>query len=368
MNLERSNEITYLNTAAVGLVSPESVVAAQQFQKGTTTNAAATFIDWMGKNLPVLREKVAGLLKGQSNQIAFTPNFSYSIQSIAGNLRSKVKKVLLYKEDYPSLNLPFELGGFEVHYVENREGFLISLDDIMEIVQREKIEAIAISHVQYLTGFTIDIEALGKYCREQGIVFILDATQSFSAVELDFNALDVDVLISSSYKWLNGGPGSAVMAIKEDFIKRFSPRSAGYGSMTVDGKGLNYSPSIKSYEPGHLNPLGLLQLEKAVEERIKTGIPKIREHNKTLISRLAKGLAETQFKVCGGTDASHLSTILCFFAKQEIHEMLLQNNIFTTWRNGLIRVSPHFYNTEEDIDHLLAVLTRFSHEIIFDFR
>lgn len=349
MNKGKPDHITYLNTAAMGLVSSESIAAAQKFQKGTLTNAVGSFFHWMEEELPNLRVKVAELIHADPTQIAFTPNFSYSIQAVAENLRNKVKKVLLYKDDYPSLNKPFELGDFEVHHVGNNDGFSISIDEIRTIAIREKIEVIAMSHVQYLTGFTIDIETLGDFCKEEGIVFIIDTTQSLSAVELNFNLLPIDVMISSSYKWLNGGPGSAVLAIKDEFLRKFSP---GQGD-------LKQQPSIKSYEPGHLNSLGLLQLEKSVEQRLIVGVTNVEEHNRVLIKRLATGLEGTTYKVNGGNGAEELSTILCFVAGQEVHDELTQNNISVTWRNGLIRVSPHFYNTEEDIDRLLMVLKGF---------
>lgn len=356
MNKENPNKVTYLNTAAMGLVSPESVAAAQKFQEGTLTNPFQTFIDWMGEGLPNLREKVAQLIHGHPNQIAFTPNFSYSIQGVAENLRPKVNKVLLYKDDYPSLNMPFELGEFKVHYVENKDGFFISIDEIKEIAKREEIEVIALSHVQYLTGFTLDIEILGEFCKEEGIVLILDTTQSLAAVELNFDLLPVDVMISSSYKWLNGGPGSAILAVKNSFMREFPPCSAGFGSTTQKDGCLNYEPSIKSYEPGHLNSLGLLQLEKGVEKRLKDSVEKVVKYNKSLLKRLASGLENTTYEVCGGSGVENLSTILCFAADQGVHDKLTQNRISVTWRKGLIRVSPHFYNTKEDIDRLLAVL------------
>ena len=356
MNIENPDDLIYLNTAAVGQVSPESIAAAQKFQEGTLSNPMGVFAQWMEVRLPSLREKVAKLIHGNVSQIAFTPNFSYSIQSVITNIQPKIKKVLLYKDDYPSFNMPFELGEFDVHYVESKDGFSISIDEIKRISKREKIEVIALSHVQFLTGFTIDVQELGEFCKEEGIIFILDTTQSLSAVELDFNSLPVDVMISSSYKWLNGGPGSAILAIKESFMRKYPPRSAGFGSMTIAASGWNYKPSVKSYEPGHLNPLGLLQLEKGVDQRLKKGIAAVEKHNKALLNRLNLGLQKTSYEVCGGYGAEKLSTILCIGASQKVYDELSRNRFAVTWRKGLIRVSPHFYNTDNEIDRLVEVL------------
>jgi selenocysteine lyase/cysteine desulfurase len=348
--------VIYLNTAEAGLLSPASVSATAAFQEKTLTDPGSAFLQWLAEGLPVLREKVARLLHTRPAQIAFTPNFSYSLLPVIQSLQPALKRVLLYRHDYPSLNMPFELGGFEVHYVESPDGFSIPLDMIREVAAREKTEAIAISHVQFLTGFTTDLQALGEYCREKNIVLIVDATQSMGAVDLDFESLPVDVMISSSYKWLNGGYGAAVLGVKEAFLQRFPPRFAGFGSMTHTPGGWEYAPSVTSYEPGHLNILGLLQLEQAVDQRMLDGVASVEKHNRILLRRLASGLESTSIRVCGGTGAEKLATMLCFEADKALCEYLTNKGFSLTWRRGLIRVSPHFYNTEAEVDALVNAL------------
>lgn len=355
---KKKQQIIYLNTAAAGLLSPASISATSKFQETTLTNPGKVFMQWVEEGLPVLREKTARLLNAKPGEIAFTPNFSYSLFAVIQGAQPQLKKVLLYKDDYPSLNMPFELGGFETHYVESQDGFSISLSRIIEIAERKKIEIIAISHVQFLTGFTIDLNELGKYCHEKNIVLIVDATQSMGAVGIQFDSLPADVVISSSYKWLNGGYGSAILCVKESFIERFPPRIAGFASMNHTQKGWAYQPSVLSYEPGHLNVLGLLQLEQALDQRLLDGIESVEKHNLSLLRLLAKRLAETAFKVCGGQDMKSRSTILCFEADKSVYEQLIQQNFSLTWRRGLIRVSPHFYNTEEDVNALVNAIEK----------
>lgn len=355
---KKNTNLTYLNTASVGLVSQESVDAAQKFQQATLTNPSKTFMDWMQHELVELRQQMAALIRTGPSQIAFIPNFSYGLISVIDNMRPHIKRVLLYRDDYPSLNLPFELGGFELHYVENQDGFAVSLSTIEEIIKREKIEVVAISHVQFLTGFCIDLIELGNICKKYGAVLIVDATQSLGAFNMGFDDLPVDVMIASSYKWLNGGVGSAVLCIKESFMQRFVPRSAGFGSMDHSERGWSYHPSLASYEPGHLNAPGLLQLQAAVVQRLKAGVAAVARHDYALVKRLASAMADTPFKVCGGNGAENIATILCFEAEQEVHEYLLHSGVATTWRRRLIRVSAHFYNNEDDVDKLVAALKK----------
>lgn len=351
-----NNKVTYLNTAAVGRLSEASIQAVQRFQNLSKSNPSGAFFDWMSNQLPLLREGIAKLVHTRVAQVAFTPNFSFSLLTIIHTLRPKMKKVLLFEDDYPSLNLPFELGGWEVSYLKSQDEWTVSIAEIQRIIERDKIEVLAISHVQFLTGYTIDLEVLSTICQDKGVILIVDTTQSMGAVEMNFDELQIDVMISSSYKWLNGGMGSAVMCIKEEFMQRFSPRIAGFGSMLHSEEGWTYTPSLKSYEPGHLNPIGLIQLQQAVEERLKRGVLNVEQHNLSNLKYLSEQLSSTSFKATGAHELSNLSTILCFDADKIISDKLEEHDIIVTWRKGKIRVSPHFHNTPSDIDRLVQVL------------
>jgi len=349
----------YLNTASVGLVSEESVKAAQDFQHETLTNPSKAFMRWMEKDLVELRNRMAELVHTQPENVAFVSNFSFGIISVINCLKTKVKRVLLFKTDYPSLNMPFELGGFDISYVESPDDFAFTFEAIQKIIEHGKIEVVALSHVQFLTGFTFDFKQLSEYCREKGIVFILDVTQSIGAFEFDFSELSCDVLIASSYKWLNGGLGSGVLLVKPAFIEKFTPTFAGLGSLTMQGNDWSYVPSAKSFEPGHLNPLGLLQLSKSLENRLQQGVENVQKHNHELVKRLGNALQNSRFELIGGNDAKHLSNICCIKASQEVGNYLTEKEIYVTWRKGALRVSPHFYNNEADIDAFATALLHF---------
>ncbi len=348
----------YLNTAGTGLLSPAAVAAAQKFQNETLVDPSKAFLNWMEKDLPGIRKNAAGLLNASEEQISFLPNFSFALSAIIQGLQGRVKKVLLYKADYPSLNLPFELGNFEIHYVDSTDGFHISVDDVIRKINKEKIEVVALSHVQFLSGFKIDLDAVGQYCKEKGVVFIVDGTQSMGAVPIAFQHLPVDVLIGSSYKWLNGGFGSAILCIKEPFIDRFPPRTAGYGSLDKHGLQSEYRPSNKSFEPGHMNAPALLQLNDGMLHKLKIGLEAINKHNAELMRKLQNSMMELPYPVIGGEDLKNRLHIFCFKAEKAVAEYLKKEGFALTWRQGSIRISPHYYNTEMDIEMFVHTLKR----------
>ena len=351
------NKFVYLNTAGTGLIDPEGIRAAKDFLDRTSNNPSAAFMSWMAEELPILRRNAARLLDTAENQIAFVPNFSFALSAVLQGLTGKLKKVLLYDSDYPSLNMPFEVGNFKPYYVQSEDGFHISNEAIFQKIEKEKIEIVALSHVQYLTGFKLDIKAIGEYCHEKGIVFIVDGTQSMGATPVNFDNLPVDLLIGSSYKWLNGGYGSAILCIKDTFIEKYPPGIAGFGSMDrTDDEEWKYRPSNKSFEPGHLNAAPLLQLSKSIEHKLDTGLESIHTHNTALIQRLHNGILDLPFKIKGAKDFQNRLHILIFEAEKTVAEALQEKGFAITWRKNSIRVSPHFYNTAEEIDGFLSAL------------
>lgn len=345
----------YLNTAAAGLVSQASLEASRAFEARTAEIPSSAFAGWLDTGLPALREKMGRLLGCEASRLAFVPNFSFGLHAIAHALSGKVRRVLAFDSDYPSLNLPFTLGGFELVYLPSEDGFSVPFSRIQALVAGRRVEVVVLSHVQYLTGFMLDIEALAKLCRTHGVWLVIDATQSMGALDYALDALAADVVISSGYKWLNGGYGSAVMYMGEAFLRAFPPRIAGMGSL---GPGGTYTPSLRSYEPGHFSVSSLLQLEAAVSERLSVGQPVVEAHDRALIRRLAESLSRTPFEIRGGTGGSRAS-ILSVDAEPQMAEYLSARGIIVTWRRGMIRVSPHFYNTDKEIDHLADILSRY---------
>lgn len=347
----------YLNTAGTGLLSSEAIQTAKNFLDQAAINPSLAFHEWMEKDLPELRKDTARLLETNEENISFLPNFSFALGAVLQSLNGKGKKVLLYDMDYPSLNMPFEVGDFDCYYIQDEDGFHLSTAAILQKIKQQKIDIVALSHVQFLTGYKVDIESIGKYCQEKGVLFIVDATQSMGALPLNFDKLPVDVMIGSSYKWLNGGMGSAILCTKKDFLEKYPPEIAGFGSLDQsDDKHWKYSPSNRSFEPGHMNATGLLQLHQGIRQKIKIGVAQIAQHNTDLIHDLHAGLLSSPFEIIGENDLENRLHILIFKAPKNSAEDLQKAGFVLTWRKNTIRISPHFYNTKEDIQLFLKAL------------
>src|SRR5690606_25751688 len=138
-------------------------------------------------------------------------------------------------------------------WIADTDGFTIPIKELKQRLLDENINVLAISHVQWMSGYKLDLADIGRFCADNGIGFIVDATQSLGAINIDLSALPVDVLIASDYKWMNAGFGTGIMYVGRNFINNYPPAVAGFGSYTFSGGKPQYIPGARSFEPGHPN-------------------------------------------------------------------------------------------------------------------
>lgn len=351
-------ELTYLNTAAAGLLSKQSLNATHSFYDALQVNASARSEEWRFKEWASIRETLAEFMDAPVSNVAFIPNFSYALTALVHSMTGK-ERVLLYNNDYPSVLDAFRLNGFNITWIDNEDGFHISLDKLKETLLSKKIDLLVISHVQWLSGFKIDIYDLSVFCRQHNILFIVDATQSLGAVKISARELDADAIIASNYKWMNAGFGSGVMYLADRWLEKYTPRIGGMNSYTMHGDRMFYEPSVRSFEPGHLNMPGLLLLDGAMREKLTKGLEKIEAHNRKLTNDLLESMVPTRVKLIGPADTVNRTSIVIIKDENRLGQFLTDNKIVVTHRAGNLRISMHFYNTEADVNRFIACLQQF---------
>ncbi len=346
----------YFNTAGAGLIAPKAVQIANQFNEELAAHGSNRVNQWKNEDFPSIRETVAQFLNAPTKNIALIPNFSYGFYSIVQSLKGKKNKVLLYKEDYPSLNMPFEENGFEIHWIKDNNNFSLDTELIKSTLLEHEIEILALSHIQYISGFKIDIASLVTFCKKHNIVCIVDATQSAGAVELDIESLQPDVLIFSNYKWMNAGFGSGVLYASDAFLAKFPPNIAGNASHFLKDGAYVYEPGISSFEPGHQNMAGLLMLQASIQDKNSYGIQEIESYNHQLTRSILE--VDSRYQIIGDRNANHYASIVAFKDNSVLYEQLNEANIRTTRRAGTIRTALHVYNTMEQVTTLINIIKR----------
>jgi selenocysteine lyase/cysteine desulfurase len=350
---------TYLNTASCGLLSRQSVEVAGAFYEELLTDSSTAAERLRDTAIERIRSTVATFLNAPASDIALLPNFSWGLNGVVQSLKG-IKRVLLYRHDYPSLLEPFRINDFDIIWMDAIGDFEVSLDEIKRLSLEQNVEVIAISHVQWLSGFKIDISSLADFCRSNNILLIADATQSLGALVTDIASIQPDVLIASNYKWMNAGFGTGVMYAAPGFMEQYRPVVGGHGSYMMQNNSWQYVPSVRSYEPGHLNLHGLLVLEQAIKEKQSIGISAIETHGMNLTRLLLERLEGLPFRVFGDFTTEHRCPIVVVKAEDGMAEALLAAGIVVTSRNGLIRISMHFYNTEADVLRIAGCLADFA--------
>lgn len=349
----------YFNTAATGLVPKKYSKVLNDFQQQLAENPSAAFEGWFFNHLTDLRNSAAEFLGAEPNEIAFVPNFSYALNALVHSLHKDSRVMVLY-EDYPSVIDPFRINGFKVHRFKSPDQLHFNKEAIMVELLAQKINVLAVSHVQWLSGFKLNLEVLGNFCRERGILLIVDATQSMGGIPVSLSSSGADVIISSNYKWMNAGFGSGIMCARRDFLELYQPRIRGNNSRMIMGEKWEDDATIVGYEPGHLNVPGLILLQQSLEEKLHTGMDRIFKHNMSLTERFIHSLAQPEKLLVGPESTDNRSSIVSLKGGNELFDYLTREGYVLSFRNGLVRISFHYHNTEAGVDELASSINRYS--------
>lgn len=342
---------TYLNTAASGLLS-ESLLDFRQEHDLDFLILGSVFKEKQGKQLAATREAVGKLFSCAPNRVALTPNFSYGFNSLMEGVKSP-KKVLLLENDYPSVNWAVESREFEVVYVKIDEHLE---QRVMEAVEKERPDIFAFSIVQYLNGIKINLEFLKELKKRfPDLLLFADGTQYCGTEEFDFEASAIDVLGASAYKWMNAGYGNAFFLFKEHMEDKILPKSLGFNSL--QGK---YKPQegslIGRFEPGHQDTLNFGSLKAAIDQINRIGVPVIESEIKKISEAAKAGLTELGLLEEAVVNRREHSSIFNIKGDEKLFQKLRSNDIICSQRGDGIRLSFHFFNTEDDLKKLLKLL------------
>ncbi|MCW3122939.1 MAG: aminotransferase class V-fold PLP-dependent enzyme [Flavipsychrobacter sp.] len=348
----------YLNTASCGLITPESLAAGHELYKDFEHNSSARSEVWRMLDEARIRQTIATFIGADAKDVAMVPNFSWAMNAVVQSLKG-TERVLLYARDYPSFLEPFRINQFDITWVDAPDGFNIEMDVVRDAIRNKKVDIVALSHVQWSSGYKIDLKEIGDLCREHGVLFVVDATQSLGANLIDLSALNIDVFAASHYKWMNAGFGNGTLYVADSFLKKYPPVVGGHNSYKMVGDEWKYVASAQSYEPGSPNMFGLTVTEAAINHKNKLGMPFIAQHNLQLTALLLNGLKDTPVKMLGDHTMANRCPIVYLVDVNGLGDHLKQHNIVVTHRNRHLRVSMHFHNTEKDVMALVGCVKEF---------
>jgi selenocysteine lyase/cysteine desulfurase len=301
------------------------------------------------------------------HEIAFTQNTSAGLSAIANGIDWREgDNVVTCNVEFPANIYPWmRLGderGVHMKLAEERDG-RIDAGELLSLVD-DRTRVVTISWVQFASGFRSNLNRIGKACRERGIIFVVDVIQGLGGLNLDVERDYVDAFAADAHKYLLGPEGAALLYVSDRVIDRIRPTVVGWTSVKNYERhleyNLNYREGAGRFECGTLNTAGVYGLGAAIDLLLEVGPQAIEEYLLDLSDYLAERLASKGYRVIGSRRPGESSAIVTCTNEQhsakDLYRELLSRNIITAPRANRLRISPHFYNTREEVDALIEAL------------
>lgn len=344
----------YADTAATGLMYEQLFEWRRRHDIELQQQASAL---WPEHNriLDGVRKSARRFFSASDAEVALLPNFSLGLNLLLENMDRKTG-VILVENDYPSVNWPFEQRNFQIFYVRPDQSME---NQILDLLRSRNIGILALSLIQWLNGVKIETDFLKAVKREfPSLIIIADGTQYCGAHDLNFSDSGIDLFGTSGYKWLLGGYGNGLMLISKSISSRINVSAVGFNSAEGDLRAKDRIPLYKQLEPGHLDSLNFGSLMCSLDFLSSIGMDRIESHNRSLSEKALKGfgnlgLLEEEVLLRNGH-----GTIFRLVAKRKLFEYLLKKGVRCSWRADGIRLSFHFYNTEQEIDRIIEIIKK----------
>jgi cysteine desulfurase/selenocysteine lyase len=354
----------FYNHAGVAPISTRSAAALAKFTQEARDDAYLTG-RWYAQ-AEVVRKAAARLINATPDEIAFCKNTSEGLAFVANGLDWNAgDEVISTNVEYPSNVYPWmELQrrfGVKHVMVTERAG-RIPIESIFAAVT-PKTRMIALSSVEYASGYRNDLITIGQFCRAKGILLCVDAIQSCGAVPVDVRAMNIDFLSADGHKWMMAPEGLGIFFCRQELLSQLRPEIGWMNVINSSDYG-NYDFTLradaKRFECGSYNIPGVLAMGAALDLLADISLDTVSARIRALTDQFIAGAAERGYRIFSSRAADEWSGIVSFTSPTHDHAKIVAEleaqKIIIVLREKRLRISPHFYNTAEQIDRLIAAL------------
>jgi selenocysteine lyase/cysteine desulfurase len=353
-----AERLVYLNHAAVAPLSRRAADAIQWLAQDALEFGSFHYDKWL-ETYEGIRASTARLIHATPQEIALVKNTSEGIAIVATGIKWKPgDAVVAFEEEFPANYFPWKR--LEAQGVEVR--WLSVYDDLERIDQACKgARLLAISFVQYLSGYRVNLDVIGDICASHGTLFFVDAIQGLGAFPVDVQRAKIDALAADGHKWLLGPEGCGVLYVRRDLQDEIEPIEFGWTNVAkyydYASRDMSLRPDAGRYECGTLNTAGCYGLRAALDLILEVGVENIARTVQGLGDQIWAGVRAQGFETLGRRSADSGAGIVSFrkpgIESQLIVRKLREAGIVAAPRQGWVRTSPHFYIKPEDIDQML---------------
>ena len=357
-----TEKYTYLSNAAISPIPKQVLEQSSKFYQELSEHGGAIWETWVEK-MEQTRDIYAKFIHAHRDEVGFTHSTSEGMNIIAHMLSSK-GSVISNELEFPSSTLPWLNRDADVTFVRSKKGKILKEDIANSINQNTR--TVVVSHVQYSTGWRQDLAELGELTSKKGLYLVVNPTQSLGAMYFNVQDFNIDFMASNGHKWILSSFGIGAIYIKKEYLEdleRFKPpfySQLGQKQTEIfDNKKIDMSNTASRFELGSPHFSNILCLKSAIEYITKIGIEQIEKRILYLTDYLVEKLREFKVEIISPLEEEKgRSGIIVFKERnaQEIVRKLERRRIMVSARGDGIRVSPHFYNNENDIDMLVSEL------------
>ncbi|MGP0565606.1 MULTISPECIES: aminotransferase class V-fold PLP-dependent enzyme [unclassified Nitrospina] len=337
------------------------------FLKDASENGTAYYPQWMVETDRV-RARFAELINADEDEVAFVKNTSEGISIVANGIDWKegdnvvIPNIEFPANVYPWMNL--KRLGVEVRWVKSVRGRVPFEQIAAQVNNRTRV--VSVSSVECNSGFRNDLNQIGAFCKEKGIYFCVDAIQSLGVLPMDVKRDHIDFLAADGHKWLLSVEGLGGFYISKRVLENVYPAVVGWDSVVNANDYLNYDftfrPGARRFEEGSFNVMSIFAFGAALDVLLEVGIDNVEQRVKGLGDVIMERVKQRGGKIVNSTEPGERSGIVSFTLNCDLEKLktfLAGTNVSLTIRDGLIRLSPHFYNNETDIDRCFEHIDQF---------
>jgi cysteine desulfurase / selenocysteine lyase len=373
-----TKKYVYLANAAISPIPIPVYRAVSEFYRGLVNHGGTMWNKWISK-MEETRDLYCKFIGAESeDEIAFTHSTSEGMNVIAHMLSNK-GIVISNKLEFPSSNLPWlNQDSNNIKFVGSSDSNRIPIEDIERMLNKfdnhnnKKVKTIVTSHVQYSTGFRQDLKELGKLTHRRGLHLVVNATQSLGALSFNARDFNIDFMVSNGHKWMLSSFGIGGIYIKRKYLKHKEYSNPSFFSQSGQKQKQNFdnntklimSDSATRFELGTPHFQNIIALNAAIRYMLKLGTKEIEKRILALTDYLIDRLLNMDLKILSPIENKKERSGIVIFKPfnmkpiKIVAELERKNRIVVSARGKGIRVSPHFYNNEADIDKLILALER----------
>ena len=347
----------YLNTCSLGALGERARRKVTEFLDLWQARGAAAWYDVWWAALAELRARYARIVGAAPTEIALAPSVSVALSSVAEALDyARRPKVVVTSLDFPTVAyqwLAKRPRGVELVVVESPDQVSVPVEAIVRAVD-DRTALVATSHVYFTSGAIQDIKAVADAARQRGALTLVDAYQSVGQVPVDVRAAGVDFLTAGGLKWLLGGPGIVFLYAREELARRLAPTVAGWfahkNQFAFDPRALELHEDARRFELGTPSVAAVYAQLGGLDYIDDIGVPAIREVTAALTEDLVARAREHGFRPKVAAAAVDRSAIVMLPAADPAAAVrhLAAAGIIADARPGHVRLSPFFYNVQDD--------------------